>query len=116
MAILTWEQYSSLHNIITENEFAAAEAKAEASVRSVVGAVRWANITEDTPFYDVLQECIANVIDYQATTKRIGQGITSVSNDGYTESYAVTSASAAANELRSNIITWLSGTGFIGAY
>lgn len=116
--IVTWEQYSSLHSKVTQTDFDAAEAKAESEVKMVIGPIRWAAITTDTFGYEVLQECICKVIDTQTDNELagIGKGVTSVSNDGYSESYAVTSAIGLQTELHASIRLWLSGTGLVGAY
>ena len=120
-AIVEWSYYSSLHNIVTDQtEFATAEALAEQEVRSVIGPVRWSEITDDTFGYDVLKDCICNVIDKQTVDYRSGKGkgIASVSNDGYTESYAanVQTQEALNEEMTGCIKQWLSGSGLVGAY
>lgn len=45
-----------------------------------------------------------------------GQGVSSVSNDGYSESYVIQTAEQLRGELQSSIRAWLSGTGLVGAY
>ena len=120
-AIVEWSYYSSLHNIITDQtDFTTAEALAKQEVRSVIGPIRWAEINTDTFGYDVLKDCICNVIDKQTLDARSpkGKGVTSVSNDGYTESYAteVQTQEAQTEEMRGCIRQWLSGTGMVGAY
>ena len=120
-AIVDWSYYSSLHNTITdETEFTTAEALAEQEVRSVIGPIRWAEITEDTFGYDVLKDCICNVIDKQVQDERSGKGkgVISVSNDGYSESYAseAQTREALTDEMRGCIRQWLSGAGMVGAY
>ena len=115
---VTWEYYSSLYNKVNESDFDRAEMLAEREVCSVIGIVRWATITEDTFGYDVLKDCICNVIDKMAEDEASGKGkgINSVSNDGYSESYSVVDATDLKNELQSSIKAWLSGTGLVGAY
>ncbi len=120
-AIVTWSYYSSHHNIITDQtEFERVEPLAEVEVRSVIGPVRWSEITTDTFGYDVLQDCICNVIDKMTQDSRSGKGmgVTSVSNDGYSESYAseVQTREALREEMRGCIRQWLSGSGLVGAY
>ncbi len=44
-----------------------------------------------------------------------GRGVTSVSNDGYSETYAASSPEAVSEGLRSTAFQWLSGTGLMGA-
>lgn len=119
MSIVSWEYYSSLHNKVTEQSFDSAEAKAEKEVMLVIGLIRWAEITSETFGYDVLKDCICNVIDRmvddEVTVGRIG--ITSASNDGYTENYGnVATAESIQADLHKSIRMWLSGTGMVGAY
>lgn len=121
MALVTWGQYSSLYSGIKDRKkFAAAEASAEKEVARVIGPIHWAEIPEDLDgeFYaDQLRDCICRVIDYQKQIgSKIGKGVTSASNDGYSESYALSKQSDAAAELAANIRTWLSGTGLVRAY
>ena len=120
-AIVDWSYYSSLHNTITdETEFTTAEVLAEQEVRSVIGPVRWSEINTDTFGYDVLQDCICNVIDKQTQDTRSGKGrgVVSASNDGYSESYAseAQTREALTEEMRGCIRQWLSGSGLVGAY
>ncbi len=116
--LVKWEYYSSLHSIVTEEDFNRAELLAEKEVQRVIGWIRWANITEETFGYEQLQDCICNVIDKMAADARSGKGkgISSVSNDGYSESYVVQTEEQLRNELESSIRAWLSGTGLAGAY
>ena len=121
MALVTWEQYSSLYSGIKDKDkFATAEALAEKEVARVIGPIHWAEIPEDIDgeFYaDQLRDCICKVIDYQKQIgSKIGKGVASVSNDGYSESYALTKQSDASVELAANIRAWLSGTGLVRAY
>lgn len=118
MSHVTWEYYSSLFSKVNESEFERAEALAEKEVCAVIGPIRWANITEDTFGYQQLQDCICNVIDKMADDAKSGRGkgISSVSNDGYSESYSVANPVDLRNELQSSIKAWLSGTGLVGAY
>lgn len=123
MPILTWEYYRSLHTIVSEENFCRSELLAEKELRNAIGFIHWGELIEGNddlkmePFYEQLLDCICNVIDYQATAgKKLGRGISSASNDGYSEAYAIKTASEAQEELQKNIRTWLSGTGLIGAY
>lgn len=118
MSHVTWGYYSSLHSKVTEEEFDRAEALAEKEAQRVIGWIRWANITEDTFGYEQLQDCICNVIDKMAVDSKSGKGkgVSSVSNDGYSESYVVQTEEQLRSELQSSIRAWLSGTGLVGAY
>lgn len=113
-----WEYYSSLYSKVKQDDFDRAEALAEKEVRAVIGPIRWAVITEDTFGFTQLQDCICNVIDKMAadTKSGKGKGVSSVSNDGYSESYVVQTEEQLRNELQSSIRAWLSGTGLVGAY
>lgn len=116
--IVNWEYYSSLYNIVNEESFDKAELLAEKEVGSVIGPIRWATITESTFGYAQLKDCICNVMDKMATDSNSGKGkgISSVSNDGYSESYVVQTEEQLRSELQSSIRAWLSGTGLVGAY
>ena len=113
-----WEYYSSLHNVVTEDNFDRAELLAEKEVQQVIGWIRWANITEETFGYEQLQDCICDVIDKMAvdTKSGKGKGLSGVSNDGYSESYVVQTEEQLRKELQGSIRAWLSGTGLVGAY
>ena len=117
-AIVSWEYYSSLHNRVSSEDFAKAESLAEQEVRSVIGPIRWDDITDGTYGYEELKDCICKVIDTMADNESngIGKGIVSVSNDGYTESYATTRAGEVRHDLICSIRAMLSGTGLVGAY
>ncbi|MGN0348234.1 MAG: hypothetical protein ACI4DR_01730 [Roseburia sp.] len=118
MSHVNWEYYSSLHDTVKEDEFNRAEALAEKEVQGVIGWIRWANITENTFGYEQLKDCICNVIDKMAVDAKSGKGkgVSSVSNDGYSESYVVQTEEQLRSELQRSIRAWLSGTGLVGAY
>lgn len=118
MSHVSWEYYSSLHSIVAKDNFERAETLAEKEVQCVIGWIRWANITEDSYGYEQLQDCICNVMDKMAVDAKSGKGkgVSSVSNDGYSESYVVQTEEQLRSELQSSIRAWLSGTGLVGAY
>ena len=118
MSHVTWEYYSSLHNIVKQEEFERAEAIAEKEVQFVIGWIRWSNITEETFGYEQLKECICNVIDKMSKDAKSGKGkgVSSASNDGYSESYVIQTEAQLRSDLQSSIRAWLSGTGLVGAY
>lgn len=117
-SIVNWEYYDSLHNNCESDEFPKLEALAEQKVREVIGKPNWDAITPDTYGYDVLKDCICNVIDKMISDANSGRGkgLSSVSNDGYSETYAIKDESDLRNEMASNIRAWLSGTGLVRAY
>ena len=117
--IVDWEYYNSLYeNVMKPEEFDRLEARAENEVCSVIGPIRWATVTDQTFGYLQLKNCICHVINKLVESKRsgAGKGLSSVSNDGYTESYVVQTETQARAELQSSIRAWLSGTGLVGAY
>ena len=116
--LVNWEDYSSLFNKVPEDEFGRYERLAEIEICNVIGPIRWAYITEQTFGYKQLKVCACNVVNalYDSEHSAQGKGITSVSNDGYSESYAVQTSTQAKTELRSMIRGMLSGTGLVGAY
>lgn len=123
MSLLTWERYRSLHDIVSEDKFDKAEKQAECAIRNVMGVIHYTNWIADNSnltneiYYDQLLDCICNVINYIATVgTKAGQGVASVSNDGYSESYVLQTQSQATEELHKNIRKWLSGTGLVRAY
>ena len=67
---------------------------------------------------DAVRECECQLVDYlhaaEATAQ--GQGITSVSNDGYSESYQASTPELLEANLRAVAFAWLSGTGLMGAF
>ena len=116
--IVTWEHYSSLYSVISKEDFDKAEKAAEMEVRAVIGPIRWAVITAQTFGYDVLQDCICKVMNKMAENAKLGtgKGVSSVSNDGYSESYVIQTEDQLRCELQKSIRAWLSGTGLVGAY
>jgi hypothetical protein len=117
-SIVNWEYYDSLHNNCESDEFPKLEALAEQKVREVIGKPNWDAITPQTYGYDVLKDCICNVIDKMISDANSGRGkgLSSVSNDGYSETYAIKDEADLRNEMASNIRAWLSGTGLVRAY
>ena len=116
--IVSWEYYSSLHDIVEEEVFERAETLAEKEVCMVIGPIRWATITEDTFGYEQLKDCICNVMHKMVADNKSGKGkgVSSVSNDGYSESYVVQTEEQLRSELQTSTRAWLSGTGLVGAY
>lgn len=82
--IVNWEYYSSLHNVVSENDFFKAEQLAEKEVALVIGFPRWEAVDDTAFYFTQLKDCICNVIDKMASTKAsgVGKGVASVSNDG----------------------------------
>ena len=116
--LVTWEYYSSLFEKVKEEGFDRAELLAEKEVITVIGPIRWANITEQTFGFEQLKDCICKVIEKMAENEVSGKGkgVSSVNNDGYSESYVIQTEEQLRSELHSSIRSWLSGTGLVGAY
>ena len=116
--IVTWEYYNSLYNKAKEGEFTKLEAQAERYVQSVIGQYRWNHVEESAFYFDQLKDCICQVVNMLVDFNRggAGKGLSSVSNDGYSESYVVRTASEYDKEIRTRIIHRLSGTGLTSAF
>lgn len=116
--IVNWEYYSSLYSKVSEEDFDRMEQKAEKAVCSVIGLIRWGQITEETFGYEQLKDCICQVMDKITADDEVGlgEGVVSVSNDGYSESYVTQTMEQRMSDLRASIRLWLSGTGLVGAY
>jgi len=115
---VNWEYYSSLYAKASESDFTKLEALAEKEVELVIGPIRWAGITTSTYGFAQLKDCICKTIDemIDSNASAKGKGVSSVSNDGYSESYVVQTADQLRTELHTSIKAWLSGTGLVGAY
>lgn len=66
---------------------------------------------------EALRDCVCNMAEYlyAAESTAQGTGITSVSNEGYSESYQAVTPEQVEENLRSLAFQWLSGTGLMGA-
>ena len=64
-----------------------------------------------------LKDAVCNMVDYLHAVEQSGQGsgVSSVSNDGYSETYADSTPEAVEKSLRGIAFQWLSGTGLMGA-
>ena len=65
-----------------------------------------------------MRECECQLVVYlhAAEAPAQGQGITSVSNVGYSESYQASTPELLEANLRAAAFAWLSGTGLMGAF
>jgi hypothetical protein len=118
MAVVNWEYYNSFFSAVDKDTFARLEPMAEKQVKAVIGAPRWNSIDPNAFYSDQLKDCICMLVDRLASYEKsgAGTGLASVSNDGYSESYALQTLPQIANELRLCVVHWLSGTGLVGAY
>ena len=128
MSYITWEQYRSLYNGISdETEFDRLSKLAGIKLNTIthMRAKQFEDAyCEDTAtdfqkqvhaqIQDTFCQLLASMSVQEASG--MGTGIVSVSNDGYSESYAVQTEEQLRKELQSSIRAWLSGTGLAGAY
>lgn len=127
MSYITWEQYCSLYNNITdEKEFDRLAKLAEIKLNAIthMRAKQFEDAySEDTAtdfqkqVHMQIQDTFCQLINTMSVQESsgMGTGIASVSNDGYSESYKVTTAQEKEVQLTSVIRSGLSGTGLAGA-
>ena len=126
MAYIEWEHYSSLYTVVTDNkEFKRLLKLAEIKLNSIthMRAKQFENAyAEDTAtafqqqVHMQIQDTVCELVNalYVQETSGMGTGITSVSNDGYSESYKITTAAEKEAQLTTLVRTGLSGTGLAG--
>lgn len=126
MPYIDWEYYSSLFSNVNEDEFYAILQKAEAKldVHTHLRAKKFEDVFDEasaTPFqkqvHVQIQNTVCDLINALHTQEITGMGtcISSVSNDGYSESYKITTVAEKEVQLLSIIRSGLSGTGLAGA-
>ena len=116
MGYATWEYYTDRHNAVQEElEFDRLSAVAARKIDIFTGqrAARAAGYKAEA-----VRECECQLVDYLHTAEATaqGQGIASVSNDGYSESYQASTPELLEANLRAVAFAWLSGTGLMGAF
>lgn len=127
MSYITWEQYGSLYNNITdEKEFDRLSKLAEIKLNAIthMRAKRFEDAYNEETATDFQQQVhmqirdtfcqLLNAMAVQEVSG-MGTGIASVSNDGYSESYKITTATEKEEQLTSLIRSGLSSTGLAGA-
>lgn len=126
MTYIDWEYYSSLYSEVPEAEFEKLVAKASAKL-DVYTHMRARNFElafdADTAtdwqkqVHAQIQNTVCDLMNvlYAQESSGMGTGIASVSNDGYSESYKITTAAEKEAQLISVIRSGLSGTGLAGA-
>ena len=127
MSYITWEQYGSLYNSITdEKELDRLSKLAEIKLNAIthMRAKRFEDAYNEETATDFQQQVhmqirdtfcqLLNAMAVQEVSG-MGTGIASVSNDGYSESYKITTATEKEEQLTSLIRSGLSGTGLAGA-
>lgn len=109
--LINWEYYSShFPSIIPEKQFQAIETQAEIEMNKVVKP--YMNISDEAK-----QDCVFQLCNflYSNQTTLGGKGVTSVSNNGYSESYSLQST-AQAREAMEELIYNCIGTRLAGAF
>lgn len=126
MTYVNREYYGSLYGEVMEDDFNRQLARAEIKIDAVThgrAAVFMEEYNQDTAtayqkrVYRQVQGTVCDLIHsllIQESTG-MGDGITSVSNDGYSESYKITTAAEKEAQLLCIIKEGLSGTGLAGA-
>lgn len=127
MAYITWEYYSSLcTEIQSSDDFERINKRAETKLNMIthMRARQFeAGYREETAteFQKIVHEQIKSTVSelvnamYQQEISGLGTGISGVSNDGYSESYRITTAAEKEAQLLSIVRAGLSGTGLAGA-
>lgn len=126
MLYIDWEYYNSLYDTVSENDFDRLNAKACAKL-DVYTHMRARNFMAAydadmaTPFqeqvYTQIQNTVCEIINLVSVQDAagMGSGIASTSNDGYSETYKVTTQAEKDAEVIALIQQGLSGTGLAGA-
>ena len=125
MIYITWEQYSSLYSEVQETDFDKLAAKATAKL-DLLTHMRARNFEisyeEETvtdfqrQIHTQIQNTVCELVNalYTQETSGMGTGIASVSNDGYSESYKITTAAEKEAQILAIVRSGLSGTGLAG--
>ena len=126
MAYITWEYYSSLYSEVPEADFDKLVSKASAKLdvythmraRNFEASYDDATATDfQKQVHSQIQNTVCDLVNalYVQETSGMGSGIASVSNDGYSESYKITTAQEKEAQLLAISRSGLSGTGLAGA-
>lgn len=126
MTYIDWEQYSSLYSEVQKADFdkLAAKASAKLDVYTHMRARNFEAAFDEETATDFqkqvhmqIQNTTCELLNalYVQETSGMGTGIASVSNDGYSESYKITTAAEKEAQLLSIVRSGLSGTGLAGA-
>lgn len=113
MPMIDWEYYSShFPSPIPKRHFDAVEKQAELEFEKVVPLYMRNGLSEDRKKDTVFQIC-----NFLYTNEKVlsGQAVTSASNNGYSESYAVHTTDQAREELRKLIYSCI-GTRLAGVF
>lgn len=126
MDYITWEYYSSLYENVTEEEFNILSVRAEKKINLythmrvplfIDGYDEETATGFEKMVFDAIQITTCELINKMSMQEAsgAGDGLTSVSNDGYSESYKITTQAEKEAELRAVVMAGLSGTGLVSA-
>ena len=122
MPYVNWEYYSSLYADVPVDKFPAfllkASAKLDVRARKFEDVYDEASATYfQKQVHMQIQNTVCDLINalYMQESTGMGTGVSSVSNDGYSESYKITTVAEKEAQLLSIIRSGLSGTGLAGA-
>lgn len=116
MIAIAWDQYKALYPSDTEEDFDRLLPDAEMRMDSLT-ANRWRQVEDGDWRASRVRRCLAAVLhmSIDAENNPAISGVTSISNDGYSESYARKTAYDAEEEIRRLGSLWLSCTGLVSA-
>lgn len=116
MIPLDWEAYCLLYPSHSAEDFARFLPEAELRM-DVLTANRWRGVPEGDWRAGRVKCCLAELISLCIKGKEsaAGTGVTGISNDGYSESYALVTAEQWQENQRIEASKWLSGTGLVSA-
>ena len=127
MSYIDWEYYSTFYTEITEKETfdrLCVKAEGKLDILTHMRAMRFMRDyrkTHATDFqkqvYTQVKNTVCELVNaiYIQETSGMGTGIASVSNDGYSESYKITTEAEKEAQIYSIVRAGLSGTGLAGA-
>ncbi len=126
MSYISWEYYGSLYSEVPEDDFdrLCAKASAKLDVYTRMRAKNFETAFDEetaTDFQKLVHAQIQNTVCelmnamYVQETSGMGTGVASVSNDGYSESYKITTAAEKEAQLLMITRSGLSGTGLVSA-
>ena len=124
--IVSWEYYNSLFEDVQEDEFKRLNSRVERRldlythnrVKPFVDAYNEVTATNfERMKYEAVKITICEVINkmYEQESNGVGIGLSSVSNEGRSESYKIITEADKEKELESVMRKGLSGTGLAGA-
>ena len=125
MSYINWEYYNSHFPKVDEDTFLRLQPQAEMKLdimtfgraKTFIDEYPEAPTTYQTRVYEQIKSTVCSLINVMKNGEDTGAGtgVTSVSNDGYSESYNNVTQAQADTELRSVAFQWLIGTGLMGA-